>query len=474
MTSTETTLPDASPASLQADLDALRSTFSLDTVRPAAVRAGQLRRLADEIGRSRDEIARAVSDDFGHRAELETLTAETGFTARMLRHTARHLGRWTRDRVRPAVMSGVPGVARLWTEPKGVAGVIAPWNYPFHLAVLPAATALAAGCKVMLKPSEFSPRTAAVIASVMGRVWDEDDLRIRQGGTETARAFSGLAFDHLFFTGSTATGREIAKAAAANLTPVTLELGGKSPCLMMPDAEPSTHAPLAGWGKWFSAGQTCVAPDYLLVPQGTGRAWADALLDVAHRFLAEAGDYSAIASDRHHQRLGDMVAEAEAAGATVLRAEPPARAGNETIMAPAVVLGAPDDCRLMEEEVFGPVLPIREYGELPDAVAWINARQAPLAAYVFGRDAAQARRTLRRVRSGGGAVNATVLHLGIPDMPFGGIGASGMGAYRGRDGILTFSHRRTVLGVPDLKLLKETLLPPYEARQRQAIRWTSR
>jgi coniferyl-aldehyde dehydrogenase len=470
MTSTE-----AAPDRLRADLDALRGGFSLDRVPPAAARARRLRRLADEIGRSRDDIAAAVSGDFGYRAELETLTAETGFTAQMIRHTARNLARWTRERVRPTLAAGLPGVARLWTEPKGVVGVIAPWNYPFHLAVLPAATALAAGCKVMLKPSEFSPRTAEIIAEVMGRVWDEDDLRVRTGGVETARAFSALPFDHLFFTGSTATGREVAKAAARNLTPVTLELGGKSPCVMMPDADPGLHAALAGWGKWFSAGQTCVAPDYLLVPEGTGRDWAEAMLAVARRFLADGGaSYTSIASDRHLERLEALVAEAEAGGATVLRAELPRPAGTARTMPPAVVLGAPETSRLMTEEVFGPVLPIREYGAVEDAVERINAGPAPLSAYVFGRDAGRARAVLRRIRSGGGAVNATVMQLGVRDMPFGGIGQSGMGAYRGCDGVLTFSHRRTVLGVPDLRILRETLLPPYDARRRRAIRWMAR
>jgi coniferyl-aldehyde dehydrogenase len=467
------TSTDATPAALGAHLDALRAGFSLGDVPVPVVRANRLRRLADGIVRRADEVTAAVDADFGGRSELETLAAEVGLTAQMLRHMARRLPRWVRPVARPTLASGVPGIARLWVEPKGVAGVIAPWNYPFQLAVLPTATALAAGCKAMLKPSEFAPRTGALVAEIMGDVWGEDDLRVVTGDADVARAFSALPFDHLFFTGSTETGRAVARAAAANLTPVTLELGGKSPCLMMPDARPDRHAALAGWGKWFSAGQTCVAADFLLVPRGTGPAWADAMLGIARRFAAEGRGYTAIASDRHLDRLRALLEEARAAGAEIREAPLPEGADGRR-MAPSVVLGAPDDCRLMQEEVFGPVLPIREYDGLDEALAWLAARPAPLAAYAFGADARRARRALGRIRSGGGAVNATMMHLAVRDMPFGGIGPSGMGAYRGRDGVMTFSHRRTVLEVPRIRGLAEMLLPPFDARARRAIRWLSR
>ena len=437
----------------------LRAAFSLGAVPPVAERIAKLRALSSALKARREEIAAAVSQDFGHRAPIETATAETGFTRDAIRDLVRRLPGWARTR-RAWVLRPVPGRTEVWREPKGVVGVMSPWNYPVQLALVPLATAVAAGNRVLLKPSERAPATADLLARLIAEVFAPEEAQVVTGGADTARAFAGLPFDHLFFTGSTGTGRKVALAAAANLTPVTLELGGKSPCIMMPDADPALHAPFVGWGKWFSAGQTCVAPDYLLVPRGTAEAWAEALLDVARGFLVDPRDYTAPIDDAQRDRLAAMLAE----GGEV-RDAGPALPGR---MPPTIVLRPPETGRLAREEVFGPILPIFEYDHPDDAVARVNAGAHPLALYAFGRDAGAARRLAARIRSGGAAINGTVLHLAAHGLPFGGIGASGMGAYHGDRGLLAFSHERSVLSVLQGRWTRH-VVPPYAPLVRRLL-----
>lgn len=430
----------------------LRAAFSLDAVPAPRARIARLRALSDAIAARRDEIVDTVSADFGHRSALETLTAEIAFTRDGIRRLVRRLPRWASDRS-AFVLRPLPGRTVIRREPKGVVGVMSPWNYPVQLALLPLATAVAAGNRVLIKPSERTPATADLLVRLIAEVFPPDEVAVVTGGPAVAEAVSRLPFDHLFFTGSTATGRKVALAAAANLTPVTLELGGKSPCIMMPDADPDTHALLAGWGKWFSAGQTCVAPDYLLVPRGTAGKWADAMLDVARRFLTERGDdYTALIDAGHADRLRAMLAE----GGDIRSVE----TGLPGRMDPTVVMGPPAGGRLMTEEIFGPVLPILEYGAPDDAAAFVNAADPPLALYAFGRDAGRARDLACRIRSGGATINGTILHLAVHDLPFGGIGTSGMGAYHGDRGLREFTHERGILTVfpgPWTRMLA----PPY-------------
>ena len=356
----------------------------------------------------------------------------------------------------------MPGRTEVWREPKGVAGILSPWNYPVQLALVPLASAVGAGCPVLLKPSERSPASASYLADLVARVFPPEEAAVVTGGPEVARAVSELPFGHLFFTGSTETGRKVAMAAARNLTPVTLELGGKSPAVAMPGAEPRDHAAAIAWAKWFSAGQTCVAPDHLLVPHGTGPAWAEVLLAQAARFLERPGDYTAMIDRRAHDRMVALVDEARAGGATVraLEAAPP-------FHPPTVVLDPPEDCGLMREEVFGPVLPVLEYDGLDDVVARQRGL-APLAAYAFGPDRGAARALLARIRSGGAATNVAVLQLAAHDLPFGGIGTSGMGSYHGARGLDAFSHERAVLHAargPWAHLIS----PPYSRLARRMI-----
>lgn len=437
--------------------DILRGSFSLDAVPTVPVRIARLRALCAVLATYRDEIVETVSRDFGHRSPLETEIAEIGFTRDGIRHLIRRLPAWSRPR-RALVLRPLPGRTEVRREPKGVVGIMSPWNYPVQLALLPLATAIAAGNRVLLKPSERTPATAALLTRLVAEVFAPDEAAVITGDADTARAFSALPFDHLFFTGSTQIGRLVAIAAARNLTPVTLELGGKSPCIALPDADPAVHAPLVGWGKWYSAGQTCVAPDYLLVPKGSADRWADALLGVARGYLHESADYTAIVDPVHRDRLDTLLAQ----GGEVRTADTdlPGR------MAPTVVLNPPLSGRLMTEEIFGPILPIVEYDAIEEAVAIVADKPSPLALYVFGRDPAAARALVGRIRSGGAAINGTILHLAAHHLPFGGIGASGMGAYHGDRGLMEFSHERAILTVAQGPWTR-FLVPPYSG----LVRW---
>ncbi|MFX0543314.1 aldehyde dehydrogenase family protein [Roseovarius sp. S4756] len=442
----------------------LRDAFSLDAVSDVPARIERLRALSAALDARREEIVATVSRDFGHRSPLETGMAEIAFTRDGIRHLIRRLPRWSRPR-RSFVLRPLPGRSEVRREPKGVVGVMSPWNYPVQLALLPLATAIAAGNRALLKPSERTPATAQYLAELVKEVFPPEEAAVVTGDADTARAFSSLPFDHLFFTGSTQTGRLVAAAAGENLTPVTLELGGKSPCIALPDADPAIHAALIGWGKWFSAGQTCVAPDYLLVPKGSASRWAEALLDVARGFLADPADYTAIIDPAHHERLEGLLAEGgEVRAATT---DLPGRLG------PAIVLNPPQSGRLMTEEIFGPILPIVEYGTIEEAIAMVAGKTAPLALYVFGRDSAAARKLVGRIRSGGAAVNGTILQLAVHNLPFGGIGTSGMGAYHGDRGLMEFSHERALLTVTQGPWTR-LLVPPYSGTVRRILTRLSR
>lgn len=457
---------------LQAAFDVQRSAFSFDTVPGISARRMKLRDLVRAIRARRSEIVAAVSADFGNRSADETLSAEIAVTIDSIKHTCRHLDRWANPTRVFNLGIPIPGRTYVRHEPKGVVGVISPWNYPFQLAVIPAATALAGGNKVLIKPSEFTPRMAELLARLFADVYGEDEVAVVTGGPDVGKAFSELPFDHLFFTGSTAVGRKVAMAAANNLTPITLELGGKSPCVMMPDADPEKHAPLVAFGKFYSGGQTCVAPDYLLVPKGRAEAFAEAIIAAARRaHPAPAADdgYTSIITEQHHDRLAAMIAEARDAGLTVLTAGDGAPETRR--IPPTVVIGPALDSRLMSEEIFGPILPILEYDDLDHAVRFITARDHPLALYAFGRDARAAENLVARTTSGGAVVNGTIIHLAVEHLPFGGVGKSGYGAYHGKRGFAEFTHARSVLVLPQWPILRDTIVRPGGRRMRWLTDW---
>ena len=448
---------------LRATFEAQRQAFSFGAVPSVAERQEMMTRLAGLIRTYQDKIVRAVSEDFGHRAPAETRFAEVATSISICDDLRKNLPKWSKDRSFFKPLSNVPGKTYIQRVPKGVVGIISPWNYPFQLAVIPAATALAAGNRVVIKPSECTPRTAELLREMFAEGFDETEVAVVTGGPEVGKAFSELPWDHLFYTGSTRVGRLVAMEAAKNLTPVTLELGGKSPCLMMPDARPESHAQMVAMGKWYNAGQTCTAPDYMLVPKGQSRAYAEAMLRHAAAFYddpASSDDYSAVVNDDHRGRLEGLVTDAEKRGATVMRAEGGDYAASGK-MAPTVLLGVAPDAEVMKEEIFGPVLPILEYDSVDEAVGMITDRDHPLALYVFGDDTEAAKRVLQRTTSGGAAINATVLHVGVEHLPFGGVGKSGYGAYHGEAGYREFSHERSVLVFPQAEFVKNLVTPPY-------------
>jgi coniferyl-aldehyde dehydrogenase len=427
-------------------LELQQRAFAADPMPDRAARSDRLGRLLAVVEQHADAFAAAISGDFGHRSRHETLVAEIFVVAAAIKHARRHLGGWMRMRRAPTALQFRPGYNRLLPQPVGVVGVVSPWNYPLQLALGPAVGALAAGNRVMLKPSELTPRTSALLARAVREHFAEDEFTVVTGGADAGRAFVELPFDHLLFTGSTAVGRLVAQAAAKNLTPVTLELGGKSPAILDASCDLALAAPRLAFGKLLNAGQTCIAPDYALVPHAQlerfGTAMRAAVTGMYPRFV-DNDDYSSIVSDRHYARLEKLLEDARAKGASIVElGEKPDPARRR--MPPVLVLGVNDGMDLMKEEIFGPLLPVVGYGSIDEAIGYVNRRDRPLALYWFGEDRASRDLVLARTISGGVTVNDCLWHIAQEDLPFGGVGASGMGAYHGEAGFRTFSKEKPV------------------------------
>ncbi len=459
---------DAADAGPAWALDMQRRAQRRDGPPGAAQRLAALKSLDALLRENRDAIADAIAADFGHRSREETILAELVPSLAAIRHARRNLARWMRPEQRRVDISFRPGRAWVEWQPLGCVAIIAPWNYPLLLTVSPLVDALAAGNRVIVKPSELAPRFAALFAALVGETLDAAQLSVVTGGPEVAEALCALPLDHLLFTGSTAVGRLVARAAAETLTPVTLELGGKSPAIVCRDYDLQAAAKTIALGKFFSAGQTCIAPDYALVPQEHAAAFAQAVLAAARTMyptVAGNPDYTTIISDHHHQRLHALLHEAEAGGATLLRS---ADAYAERRLGPTVVLDPPLEGRLMGEEIFGPILPVIGYRELNDALRFVRDRPSPLAVYPFTRDPAKLAAVSAGTMSGGMSVNSVLMHCLQENLPFGGVGASGMGAYHGRDGFRRFSHARGVFR-PGRFSGFEFLAPPYRRKMRLAL-----
>ena len=461
--------PGASPPrDLRSLFDAQRDAYAREPYPSLTLRHDRLARLAALIEKHEQEIVAAIGADFGTRPAQETRLAELFVIAAGIRHARRNLSRWMAQQRVPTPLYLWPGRSRLLRQPLGVVGVISPWNYPVQLALLPVLAALAAGNRVMLKPSELTPRTSALLERSVEQHFAQDEFAVVTGGPDVGDAFSRLPFDHLFFTGSTAVGRKIALAAAANLTPVTLELGGKSPALIHADADLAAAAPRLATGKLLNAGQTCIAPDYALVPASRVDALAAAVRDSVvslYPSFRDNADYSSIVNDAHYRRLTALIDDAVRKGARAVAADPGAAASDAASrkLAPTVLVGVNDSMAIMKEEIFGPVLPIEAYDSLDQAIGKINARPRPLSLYMFGGDAAARRRVLERTAAGGVTIDDTLLHFSNENLPFGGIGASGIGAYHGERGFLTFSHQKAVFVQPRLSFTW-LLRPPYGKR----------
>ena len=435
--------------------------FAQERFPSVAIRRDRVARLSSIVTAHEDALCAAIDRDFGHRSTHETRLAELYIVAAEARFAIRHLRRWMRARRVATPLKLRPGTARIMPQPLGVVGVISPWNYPVQLALAPAIGALAAGNRVLLKPSEVTSATSALLKELVGAQFHESEFAVVLGDAAIGQAFARLPFDHLFFTGSTAVGRAVARAAAENLTPVTLELGGKSPALIDADADLAIAAPRLVAGKLLNAGQTCIAPDYALVPADRVDAFVAAVSSAAKRLyptFAGNADYTSIVNERHFQRLSALLDDARANGARIVMLGEQ-DAGSRKL-APALVVGATAEMAIMREEIFGPLLPVETYATLEDAIARINARPHPLAFYYFGADAAQREHVLRETLAGGVTVNDTLWHFAHEGLPFGGVGGSGFGAYHGEKSFRTFSHEKAVFVQPRIAAAR-LLYPPY-------------
>ncbi|RZL61164.1 MAG: coniferyl aldehyde dehydrogenase [Variovorax sp.] len=453
-------------ADLQALFDAQRAASRVHTDVPLVMRRDRLQRVQRLLERDGAALAAAVNADFGNRSAQLTEVADLMVLRATIADALRHLARWSRlQRVRTPLYL-LPARGWVQRQPLGVVGVISPWNYPLQLSLGPAATALAAGNRVMLKPSELTPRTSALLAECVARDFAADEFCVVNGDAELAARFSQLPFDHLFFTGSTSVGRKVAAAAAANLTPTTLELGGKSPCILDASCRVEDAAAKIAHGKLLNAGQTCIAPDYVLLPRAMEGAFVEAFTRAANRLFPRFDrnpDYAALLDDRHAARLDALVADAQAQGARVHAVAVPSAGSGTRQMVPRLVLGATSNMALMQQEIFGPVLPVIACESSADAIAFINARPRPLALYWFGDDTAQRDAVLQGTVSGGVTVNDTLMHVAHEGLPFGGVGESGWGASHGEAGFLRFTHQKAVL-VQSKWGGGKLLYPPYGAR----------
>jgi len=435
-------------AALDAAFARIRHASRANPVVPLAERRRRLDALEALLHDNIDALCTAVAKDFGHRSPHETRLLEIFPSLEGIRHARRHLARWSKPQRRPVSLWFQPGRAEVRPQPLGCIGIVTPWNYPIYLAIGPLTAAFAAGNRTLVKMSEFTPSTATVLAELARRYFTADELAIVEGDMPVAEAFTRLPFDHLLFTGSTAVGRHVMRAAAEHLTPVTLELGGKSPAIVAPDypLDKATARILAG--KCLNAGQTCIAPDYLFVPAGQEQAFAEAARRVVAKSypdIARNPDYTAIVNERHFQRLNAYLEDATARGATLVSlAECPPDGANRRCLPPTLILGANDDMRIMQEEIFGPLLPVFTYDRLDDALAFINRHDRPLALYLFDNDRQRIRHVLDHTVAGGVTINDTILHIAQENLPFGGVGPSGMGHYHGHEGFLTFSKLKPV------------------------------
>jgi len=445
-----------------------------------AIRRARLQRLRDLLAANEARFVEAISADFGHRAQVETTIAETLFLLTEIKHTIKRLPRWMAARRVTTTLQFWPASNRLMPQPLGVVGIIAPWNYPLQLTLAPAIGAIAAGNLVMIKPSELTPRFAALLQELVAGAFAPTELTVTSIEDGVAQAFAQLPFDHLVFTGSTRVGRIVAEAAGKNLTPVTLELGGKSPTIVDASANLDQAAQRIAYAKLLNAGQTCIAPDYVFVPEAQLDTFA---ARVHNHMLTMFGsipantDYTSIISDRHYARLEGLAQDAASKGAMLLQPATPDNPAwrHQRKFPPTVVVGATPEMAIMQEEIFGPLLPVMTYRERSEVITYINAHDRPLALYWFGTDQAARDEVLARTISGGVTINDCLLHFAQVYQPMGGVGASGTGAYHGQWGFDTFSKLKPVFYRSPLNRMAD-LYPPYGAkikRIEKLLRWMS-
>ena len=458
-------------AAMMRILDRQKAAHLRDGAPSAEQRIERLDRCIGLLVDHRREIEDALDADFGARSRDATALTDVAGSIGPLKFAKENLRKWMRPERRkttPAILGLFGAKAEVRYQPKGVVGVISPWNFPVNLTFAPLAGVLAAGNRAMIKPSEFTPATSELMARMFAKAFTDEEIAVFPGGPEVGQAFSGLPFDHLIFTGATSIARHVMRAAAENLVPLTLELGGKSPVILGRSADYATAAARIMNGKTLNAGQICLAPDYVLAPDDRLEVFVDEARKAVDRMfptVKDNPDYTSIVAQRHYERVAGYVEDARAKGARVSEMKP----ADEDLtqqehrkIAPTLIIDPTDDMKVMQEEIFGPVLPVKTYRSVEEAVGYVNAHDRPLGLYYFGADAAERERVLERTTSGGVTVNDVVFHVAQEDLPFGGVGPAGMGSYHGVDGFREFSHRKAVY----VQLKKDVsqmvqMRPPY-------------
>lgn len=462
---------------MQSILDKQKAAVLRDGMPPASKRIEWLDKSIDLLCTHREALNDAMSADFGHRSKDQSDFADIAVSVDTLKHAKRHVRKWMRsERRAPQFPLGLLGArAAVHFQPKGVVGIVSPWNFPVNLTFGPLAAVLAAGNRAMIKPSEFTPRTSELMADLTARYYTDEEVAVFTGEADVGAAFTRLPFDHIIFTGGTSIAYHVMRAAAENLVPVTLELGGKSPVIIGRSADIDKAAARIMAGKTVNAGQVCLAPDYVFVSEDSVDRFVEAasaaVADMYPNGMRDNDDYSSVINQRHYERLKACLEDARAKGADVVEINP----RNEDFsqqphhkMAPHIVLGANDEMKVMQDEIFGPIMPVQPYSNIEDTVAYVNANPRPLALYYFGSDSKERDFVLSNTTSGGVTVNDVVFHFAQEDLPFGGIGPSGTGAYHGRDGFHEFSHKKAVYTQTGLELLK-VMRPPYGKTFRKLI-----
>ena len=443
------------------------------------LRTDRLDRVISMVTKNEKAIIAALQEDFGNRDPVMTAATEVASVVGPMQHAKKNLKKWMKTEKRKAAIAPLGSAlsllgakAEIRYQPKGVVGAISPWNFPLNLALAPLSGILAAGNRVMLKPSELTPSSSDITKSMIEEYFDESEIAVFVGDPEVGAAFSGLAFDHLIFTGGTAIAKHVMKAASENLVPLTLELGGKSPVVVGKSSKIKEAAQRVMQGKTMNAGQICLAPDYALVPEENIDEFVKATIDVTSKMypdMKDNEDFTSIINQKHYDRIQGYLADAKEKGAEVVEINP----ANEDFsqqphhkIPPTLVLNPTDDMQIMQEEIFGPVLPIKTYSDVSETVDYINSKDRPLGLYYFGEDSKEKDYVLNNTTSGGVTVNDVISHIQMEDLPFGGVGPSGMGSYHGHDGFKEFSHAKAVYKQTNINLMKLAgLVPPYKKKE---------
>ncbi|WP_422049421.1 coniferyl aldehyde dehydrogenase [Shimia sp.] len=440
---------DNTGTTLRASLDKIRAAYTRSPAPTREERKDRLNRLHKGIIEYKDRLVAAVDKDFDGRAPAETMMAEILPVLEGIHYNKKNLRKWMRQSRRDVPLALMGAKTKVHYQPLGVVGIVVPWNFPIFLGLSPMVGAFAAGNRAMIKTSEFAPETANVLTEMLGKYFSDEEVAVVNGGVEVATEFTKLPFDHLVFTGSTQVGKIVMRAAAENLTPVTLELGGKSPAIIHDSFPVEEAAKRIAFGKGLNAGQVCVSPDYIMVPRSKMNAFVEAFSKaIAKHYptLASNSDYTSIITERQRDRLVDNIRDAEEKGATIKVINPSNDSFEGTRKLPMhVITDVSDDMRVMQEEIFGPLLPVVPYDKLEEAIDYVNDRDRPLALYYFDWDTARGEKILNETHSGGVCINEVMTHTMVDDMPFGGVGPSGMGHYHGKEGFLNFSKAKAVV-----------------------------